>query len=549
MDILKWIIRVTLLFVPIAVFWLLSTVYRLLIRPTPQTFGTARWATKNDISHSDAFRDTGLIVGRIGRKFLRFNGDGVTLLFAKMRAGKGVGVVIPNLLEYPGSVICTDIKGENTAITRRHRETFGSVFCLNLETPEASHGWNPLDFIRTGTIHEVDDARALSELLVTPDPQGEDHWDKKARNRLTGFLVYLVNKHHGEPYRRTLTELRRLVMLGPEDLRETLQDMAQHPRETVRETANDLIRMADTDELSGVLSSMEKATELWAGDSPLSGIVSRSDFTLESFSERTATLYVIVPEEKLAAYQPFLRLFSGLTLYAMMRQKQHRPPVKPLILLDEAAALGRLIPLEKGMGYIAEYARLLLVFQDLGQLEALYHRSRSFIANSACQIAFGVNDFETAEALSKRIGQYTVKSHSEGKSRAPESVFAHNQQAGESEAGRWLLDPSEILRMRKDEAVIFMQDEVAYPIRAKKVRYYEEKRWKGLWDRWRDADASSLWTSDVFSGLEPEPAPQSPHSVSDTPEGGSPASDPSQALVKTHNSHHSTPSSSLHDGA
>lgn len=486
MDILRWLIRLTFVHLPRGLFWAFAALLRSIFRANRPTFGSARWAKPSEIRQAQAFKDEGLIVGRVGRKLLRFNGDGVTLLFAKMRAGKGVGVVIPNLLEYPGSVICTDIKGENTAITRRHRQTFGPVFTLDLQDPDISNGWNPLDFIRVGTIHEVDDARMLAKLLVTPEANGEDHWDKKAFNRLTGFLVYLVNKHQDDPLRRNLTELRRLVMLGPEALQDVLQEMAEHPRETIHESANDMLRMAETDELPGVLSSMEKATELWSGDSPLAGIVGRSDFTLESFAERVATLYVIVPEEKLASYQPFLRLFSGLLLNALMRQKDHRPQTKPLVLLDEAAALGHLAPLETGMGYLAEYARLLLVFQDLGQLDAIYRRSRSFIANSACQVAFGVNDFETAEALSKRIGQITVHSHSEGRSKSPESVFAHNQQAGEAEAGRWLVDPSEILRMPKDEAVIFMQDQVAHPIRAKKVRYYEESRWKGLWDRWRD---------------------------------------------------------------
>ncbi|WP_439365961.1 type IV secretory system conjugative DNA transfer family protein [Bradyrhizobium sp. DASA03005] len=32
-------------------------------------------------------------------------------LFAPMGAGKGISVVIPNLLDYRGSVVCTDIKG------------------------------------------------------------------------------------------------------------------------------------------------------------------------------------------------------------------------------------------------------------------------------------------------------------------------------------------------------------------------------------------------------------------------------------------------------
>lgn len=153
MDILRWLIRLTFVHLPRGLFWAFATLFRTLLRSNRPTFGSARWARASEIRQARAFKDEGLIVGRVGRKLLRFNGDGVTLLFAKMRAGKGVGVVIPNLLEYGGSVICTDIKGENTAITRRHRQTFGPVFTLDLQDPDISNGWNPLDRGGSGNLN------------------------------------------------------------------------------------------------------------------------------------------------------------------------------------------------------------------------------------------------------------------------------------------------------------------------------------------------------------------------------------------------------------
>lgn len=48
-------------------------------------------------------------------------------VFARMGAGKGVGIVIPNLLDNGGSIVCTDIKGENRAMTARRRAKVGKV--------------------------------------------------------------------------------------------------------------------------------------------------------------------------------------------------------------------------------------------------------------------------------------------------------------------------------------------------------------------------------------------------------------------------------------
>ena len=43
------------------------------------------------------------------------------LICAPTGSGKGVGIVIPTLLTYGGSIICLDVKGENFAATSRHR--------------------------------------------------------------------------------------------------------------------------------------------------------------------------------------------------------------------------------------------------------------------------------------------------------------------------------------------------------------------------------------------------------------------------------------------
>ncbi len=133
--------------------------------------GSARFATKWKMFLAGVTRGSGPIVGRARGKLLRFNKDGMIIVFAPMGAGKGVGIVIPNLLSYRGSIVCTDIKGENHAITQRHRRKLGFVYVLNTARPEHSDRFNPLDTIRVGTRHEKDDAEALAKLLIVPDGQ------------------------------------------------------------------------------------------------------------------------------------------------------------------------------------------------------------------------------------------------------------------------------------------------------------------------------------------------------------------------------------------
>ncbi len=70
------------------------------------THGTARFAT--DAEARSLTGDTGLLIGRDRRsgKLLRYPGPAHLLTIAPTRSGKGVGTIIPNLLEYPFAVVC-----------------------------------------------------------------------------------------------------------------------------------------------------------------------------------------------------------------------------------------------------------------------------------------------------------------------------------------------------------------------------------------------------------------------------------------------------------
>ena len=180
-----------------------------------------------------------------------------------------------------------------------------------------------------------------------------------------------------------------------------------------------------------------------------------------------------MPEELLSVYAGFLRVMVGLSMNAVFRAGRMSPPPaqRPLFLLDECAALGYLEPLEKGMGYLRAYGRAILIFQDVHQLESIYSRAKSIVANSAVRVAFAVNDEATAKMLSNQLGQTTVTSRSIGISQASDAFIRHNAQAGFAEAGRPLLDPSEILRLPRDQVLVFITGSSRSAILATRLVY------------------------------------------------------------------------------
>lgn len=470
------------------------------IRFRRQTFGSARWATKRMLRRADVLGERGLIVGKVGKRLLRdSNAEGSILVLAPQGAGKGVGPVVSNLLDYPGSILCTDPKGENTAITARHRASLGPVFRLDVGDPANSAAFNPMTTIRWGTMDEADDAEVLADLMLARDAKEESHWRTRALAWLTGFILYVGHTYRDAPELVTLAQVNDIVNADPETFRGIIEEMARVPISKVMETGAQIAKGAGSEETRNILSNLVKGTEIWSLGKPLARISGASDFAFEDLYRQTTTVYLIVPEEKLAIYGPFLRVMTGLALNGVLRAGRTSPPPaeRPLFLLDEAAALGYLEPLEKGMGYLRAYARAMLIFQDLGQLESTYPKARSLISNAATMVAFGVNDIETAKMLAERIGATTVTARSEGLSQYTGQVVSGQTQAGLAEAGRLLIDASEILRLSAEAVLVFMGRTVAAPILAKRVIYHREKRFAGLFDRWRPTIAGNVTVGDL----------------------------------------------------
>src|SRR6056297_1329076 len=329
----------------------------------PDSHGSARFADLDDVRHGRLLRRRGQILGRKSGRMLRYSGDGHLLTFAPTRSGKGVGCVIPNLLDHPGSVVVTDIKGENSAISASWRRSLGPVYELAPLGGASEHSatFNPLDFIRMRTVYEVDDARLVAEMLVVPEHAHANHWEREARTLITGLLLYI--RHHLTPEYQNLGALRDLLMQDAEELELLVSEMAMSRQENVARIARGFSQK-EPKERSAVISTAQGATELF--ESPeLRMATASSSFSFEQLKDETASVFIIVPPEYLEAYRPFLRLMIGIASVAMTRNKA-KPQEPVLFLLDELPALGYMRPIEEGIGYLAGYGcKLWLFVQDL----------------------------------------------------------------------------------------------------------------------------------------------------------------------------------------
>jgi type IV secretion system protein VirD4 len=449
-----------------------------LLRQPADTYGSASFAKPSEL-RAAGLHGRGLILGKHDGAFMRFSKPGHLLTFAPTRSGKGVGAVIPTLLDHPGSVVVTDIKGENYRATSAYRGRIGKVIALAPFDRDIPSGcYNPMDFIRAGTAHDVDDARLLAEMMVASDGIEANHWEREARALITGLLLFIISELPREW--RNLQELRALLMHGRTSFDSVLAKMAESSHPVVRRIADGFSQKEDR-ERSGVISTAQSRTEIFES-SLLTTVTSSSTFRLEDLKNGVISLYLIVPPEYVGVYQPFLRLMVGLSTAAMTRNtRAPRHPV--LFLLDELPALGYMRPVEDGIGYLAGYGATLWLFvQDLDQLQQTYRKWRSMIANCAVRQAFNVQDPETAKLLSAMLGQRTVRTRSEGHSgRFPWLALPYSFNAQNGETGRPLLAPDEVMLLPDCGQLLFVQG--CKPVFAEKIRYFEEAVFHGRWTK------------------------------------------------------------------
>ncbi|MFZ2156686.1 MAG: type IV secretory system conjugative DNA transfer family protein, partial [Bradyrhizobium sp.] len=156
------------------------------------TYGSARWAVASEIRAAGLVSRDGVVLGQFETEYLRHDGPEHVLCFAPTRSGKGVGLVVPTLLTWPGSCIVHDIKGENWNLTSGFRSQHGRVLLFD-PTNAKSAAYNPLLEVRRGE-WEVRDVQNVADVLVDPEGSLErrNHWEKTSHSLLVGTILHVL---------------------------------------------------------------------------------------------------------------------------------------------------------------------------------------------------------------------------------------------------------------------------------------------------------------------------------------------------------------------
>ena len=442
------------------------------------TYGSARWATKDEICRARLLGPDGVVLGHFAREYLRHDGPEHVLCFAPTRSGKGVGLVIPTLLTWPGSAIVHDIKGENWQLTAGWRARFGRALLFDPTNPDSA-AYNPLLEVRRGD-SEVRDVQNVADILVDPEGALErrNHWEKTSHSLLVGAILHVlyaesdktlagVASFLSDPKRPIETTLRAMM---------TTRHLGEQPHPVVASAARELLNKSEN-ERSGVLSTAMSFLGLYR-DPVVARVTSRCDWRISDLVDgvRPATLYLVVPPSDISRTKPLVRLVVnqiGRRLTEELKVRRHRM----LLMLDEFPALGRLDFFESALAFMAGYGlKSFLIAQSLNQIEKAYGPNNSILDNCHVRVAFATNDERTARRVSDALGTATELRAMRNYAGHRLSPWLGHLMVSRQETARHLLTPGEVMQLPPtDELVLFSGSP---PIRAHKARYYEDRRLK-----------------------------------------------------------------------
>jgi len=460
-------------------------------RPRRSLHGDARFATPAEVERSGLTRGTGpgIIVGRYRGKFLELYGQLSVLLSASTRSGKGVSIVVPNLLNWPHSLVALDVKGENYEITAGYRAAHGQeVYAFSPFDDEGhSHRWNPLSAVRCHELHRVGDLLGIGQVFYPNDGGGtssEAFFNDQARNLFLGLGLLLLESPE---LPRTVGEMLRQASGKGRSLREhltaTIAARADEGRPLSDECTDALQRLLSNSDntLSSIVATFVAPLTIFA-DAIVDAATSADDFRLEDVRRKLMSVYVRIPPHRLASARPLINLFFS---QLVSLNTQHLPEQDPtlkyqcLLVNDEFTAMGRVSVITNAAAFLAGYnLRLLTVIQAMSQLDAVYgdKEARTFATNHGLQILFAPREQRDADEYSAMLGFFTQRATSRGRSRSFSSHGHSSTSQNESEQRRALLMPQEFKELGSEREVIVLEN--CKPILADKIRYYREKAFK-----------------------------------------------------------------------
>lgn len=483
--------------------------------PKTVLYGDGRLANQYDLLRSGFFPKRGeknkyppiligkMFKGRFKGSYIYFYGQQFLILYAPTRSGKGVGIVIPNCVNYPESIVVLDIKLENFFLSAGYRKSQGQECFLfspdgyadSLDAARKgeikSHRFNPLDYVSRSPLQRESDLKKIAAILYPTSGGENDTWNESASSLWLGLAMYLLDmEKHDSSSKVSISRILKLSVPGSGDPLEkwmelTIKSKADLISEDTKQYFRKFMAAADRTRAS-ILVNFNNGVDVFSN--PITAAATdSSDFDLRDLRKKKMSVYLGLSPNSLSTHAKLVNLFFSLLVNENTKElPENNPELKYqcLLILDEFTSMGRVEIIQRAVGFTAGYnIRFMFILQNKGQLEddKMYGKegAETFVENTGVELYYPPKTInETAKSISEKIGKRDQKIKNRSRSSSGGKI-SHSDSTNTE--GRAVLLPEEIISLRDHKnkggnmsiREIVMSD-YCRPFIANKIIYFEE---------------------------------------------------------------------------
>ena len=410
--------------------------------------GTAEWASETPLRSA---KPGEFLIGLNPQgDVLGHRDDGHVAMVCRTRGGKGTSFIVPNLIEWPGSIVVIDPKGENAMVTARRRAN-GSAFSHGMghkvrildpfdivrnqfdEFKDLKTGFNPLSLLRADRPDSVDIAYRIAGSLVDTETGPDPYFPMAARDMMKAIILHIATSPDFSAAERNLVTVRRYMQAGDVKASRLAALNAKPGKKPPSGFSLLALSMIRNHALGEVIADAgRQLTELEKSPRTLTSImqtactaldfldgpgmrecVSTHGFDLSELktAPRGTSIYLCLPQRYMDTHYGWLRMMVTLAIGEM--ETIPTPPKsghQVLMVLDEFPALRRMRVIENAAAQIAGFGiKLVMVMQTLAQAKDIYKDNwETLLANATTKLFFGNDDQFTRQYVSNLIGECEV---------------------------------------------------------------------------------------------------------------------------------------------
>lgn len=339
-------------------------------------------------------------------------GEGHLMVVGRTGSGKGRSVIMPIALDYPGSIVLIDIKGEAAAVTARRRREMGQdvVILEPFGRNRNAASFNPMQRAGDDPDYVADAAMTMAEMLKTPGPTQDIFWPEMAGQLNSALIAYHAG--HPDERERNLGAVWRSLMKDdfPYYLASVLDDEKSNLHPFVYQQFASFLQ-ADTRNVQTSIRTTAQLHMRVFGAKQVDRATSRTSFSIDALKDgKPMSIYIVIPPNRLETYAPLLRLWLS-ALLSHLTERTTRPAIPTLFLIDELANIGPMPQVKQAVTLLRGYGvRCALFLQSISQLKGMWPLDyETIIENCELLSVFGMPNLGAARQMEAVMGDISAE--------------------------------------------------------------------------------------------------------------------------------------------